>query len=283
VKHIMTRPSIKLSRHVRRKVERFAEEEHVRLTNDVIAQSYISTLLKYLCYPLTWMLSYVKQLISNIYSLLDHQSILTCILYICLMLILFKIIAYMVLRVCQAYANRCSYGKCKVKELIPVVCPDCRLNYCLRHRHPQDHQCKGYQDTGRKVSNTGYAALQRLNKTSTSNNSRQRNNVASVSNVPQRTLLTSLGKDLDRERRQRQQVNARSMNGMSEDEALQQALKASLEQDNNTSTSQQEESDLELARRLQREEEEARRQRRLRDQQQRNAAESSSDSRCHVS
>jgi len=186
----------------------------------------------------------------------------------------------------KAYANRCSYGKCKVKELIPVVCPDCRLNFCLRHRHPQDHQCKGYQDTGRKVSNTGYAALQRLNKTSTSsNNSRQRNNVASVSNVPQRTLLTSLGKDLDRERRQRQQVNARSMNGMSEDEALQQALKASLEQDNNTSTSQQqqEESDLELARRLQREEEEARIQRRLRDQQQRNAAEASSDSRCHVS
>lgn len=30
---------------------------------------------------------------------------------------------------------------CKQKELIPVLCCDCKKNFCLRHRHPADHQC----------------------------------------------------------------------------------------------------------------------------------------------
>jgi len=185
----------------------------------------------------------------------------------------------------KAYSNRCSFSKCKVKELIPVVCQVCRRNFCLRHRHPQDHDCKGYQDTGKKISNSGYAALQRLNKTSasSSNSSRQRSRPSNtVSNAPQRTYLTSLGKDLDRERRERQQMNARSLNGMSEDEALAQALKQSLEEEQNE-TMTQEERDMELARQLQREEEDARLRQRLRDQQQRTTESNAEDSRCHIS
>ncbi|CAB3398819.1 unnamed protein product [Caenorhabditis bovis] len=42
----------------------------------------------------------------------------------------------------KIYTNRCSVKGCKKKELIPVVCPDCKLNYCLRHRHEKDHNCE---------------------------------------------------------------------------------------------------------------------------------------------
>lgn len=40
-------------------------------------------------------------------------------------------------------ANRCSLQGCKIKEMIPVVCKECKKNYCLRHRFPDDHKCEG--------------------------------------------------------------------------------------------------------------------------------------------
>lgn len=43
----------------------------------------------------------------------------------------------------QIFVNRCSLKGCKGKEVIPVVCNECTLNYCLKHRHPTDHQCEG--------------------------------------------------------------------------------------------------------------------------------------------
>lgn len=32
---------------------------------------------------------------------------------------------------------------CKQKEMMPVVCPECQKNFCLSHRHAQDHKCEG--------------------------------------------------------------------------------------------------------------------------------------------
>lgn len=43
----------------------------------------------------------------------------------------------------KVFTNKCSVRKCKTKEVIPVVCDECRQNYCLKHRHPTDHQCDG--------------------------------------------------------------------------------------------------------------------------------------------
>lgn len=43
----------------------------------------------------------------------------------------------------KVFTNRCSVKKCKTKELMEVTCNECGLNYCLKHRHPSDHQCKG--------------------------------------------------------------------------------------------------------------------------------------------
>ncbi|CAG9128706.1 unnamed protein product [Plutella xylostella] len=43
----------------------------------------------------------------------------------------------------KVFTNRCSYRNCKAKEMIPVVCSECTLNYCLKHRHTADHACEG--------------------------------------------------------------------------------------------------------------------------------------------
>jgi len=59
----------------------------------------------------------------------------------------------------KVYTNRCSKKGCKRKELVPIKCEKCRLNYCLKHRHEQDHSCQGFQGTGRVVSSAGAAAL----------------------------------------------------------------------------------------------------------------------------
>lgn len=41
------------------------------------------------------------------------------------------------------FTNKCSYKRCKTKEVMPVICNDCALNFCLKHRHPSDHSCEG--------------------------------------------------------------------------------------------------------------------------------------------
>uniref|UniRef100_A0A8P0SDR5 Zinc finger AN1-type containing 1 n=1 Tax=Canis lupus familiaris TaxID=9615 RepID=A0A8P0SDR5_CANLF len=36
----------------------------------------------------------------------------------------------------------CSFKDCAEKELVPVTCPYCEKNFCLRHRHQSDHECE---------------------------------------------------------------------------------------------------------------------------------------------
>lgn len=43
---------------------------------------------------------------------------------------------------------------------MPVLCDKCSLNYCLRHRHPQDHSCTN--STAKGVSKGGLAAMSRM-------------------------------------------------------------------------------------------------------------------------
>ncbi|KAG6454147.1 hypothetical protein O3G_MSEX008514 [Manduca sexta] len=43
----------------------------------------------------------------------------------------------------KVFTNRCSYKGCKTKEMVPLVCGECSLNFCLRHRHATDHACEG--------------------------------------------------------------------------------------------------------------------------------------------
>ncbi|XP_057672509.1 AN1-type zinc finger protein 2A-like [Diorhabda carinulata] len=43
----------------------------------------------------------------------------------------------------KVFTNKCSFYKCKTKELLPVICEDCSKNFCIKHRHPADHACEG--------------------------------------------------------------------------------------------------------------------------------------------
>ncbi|KAI4462381.1 arsenite inducuble rna associated protein aip-1-related [Holotrichia oblita] len=43
----------------------------------------------------------------------------------------------------RVFTNKCSRKGCKNKEVVPVLCGDCNMNFCLKHRHPVDHQCQG--------------------------------------------------------------------------------------------------------------------------------------------
>lgn len=36
----------------------------------------------------------------------------------------------------------CSKSKCNGRELTPIQCDDCQLQFCLKHRLPMDHDCK---------------------------------------------------------------------------------------------------------------------------------------------
>ncbi|XP_069473027.1 AN1-type zinc finger protein 2A-like isoform X4 [Ambystoma mexicanum] len=43
----------------------------------------------------------------------------------------------------KIYTNRCLKPGCKQKEMMKVICDQCHGNFCLKHRHPLDHECKG--------------------------------------------------------------------------------------------------------------------------------------------
>ncbi|XP_041357276.1 AN1-type zinc finger protein 2A-like [Gigantopelta aegis] len=184
----------------------------------------------------------------------------------------------------KVYTNKCSFKSCKQKELVPVKCDKCHKNFCLRHRHELDHNCQGYENTGQGISNAGAAAVSR-SKTS--------GLFGMFQSKPQQTPLSSVGRDLDRERRERQVQHRTAFSstqsvqaGMSEDEAFARALQLSMaeSQSQQTPTSQpqknlteQEKEDMLLAQALAASEEEAVRERRRREQSQRQK------STCHLS
>uniref|UniRef100_A0A8C2TMS9 Zinc finger AN1-type containing 2B n=1 Tax=Coturnix japonica TaxID=93934 RepID=A0A8C2TMS9_COTJA len=59
----------------------------------------------------------------------------------------------------KIYTNKCLKPGCKQKEMMKVICEQCHNNYCLKHRHPLDHDCAG---AGRPLSKAGEEeALQR--------------------------------------------------------------------------------------------------------------------------
>ncbi|KQK84454.1 AN1-type zinc finger protein 2B-like protein [Amazona aestiva] len=43
----------------------------------------------------------------------------------------------------KIFTNKCLKPGCKQKEMMKVICDQCHKNYCLKHRHPLDHDCSG--------------------------------------------------------------------------------------------------------------------------------------------
>ncbi|KAG8265634.1 zinc finger, AN1-type domain [Homalodisca vitripennis] len=60
----------------------------------------------------------------------------------------------------KVFTNKCSMKGCKGKEIVRVVCNECSLNFCLRHRHTADHKCQGRQAATRNLA--AQAATARL-------------------------------------------------------------------------------------------------------------------------
>jgi len=52
----------------------------------------------------------------------------------------------------KVFSNKCNKAKCKKKELVPCICETCKLNFCLTHRHPADHDCAGPQISSRAAA-----------------------------------------------------------------------------------------------------------------------------------
>lgn len=194
----------------------------------------------------------------------------------------------------KVYTNKCSFKSCKQKELIPVQCDKCLKNFCLRHRFEDDHNCSGFEGTGKGMSKQGAAALSRLQGSTSSPPVQPKKN----NPPPQRSSqLSNIGSQLNRERQERQQGSqgrqltqeqARTAQaGLSEEEAMARAIQMSLAetqkpQENNQGLSQEDE-DLLLAQALAASEEEARRETQRRRQQQQRQQQDSNKTSCEVS
>ncbi|KAK7792002.1 hypothetical protein R5R35_004205 [Gryllus longicercus] len=61
----------------------------------------------------------------------------------------------------KVFNNKCSAKGCKVKEVIPVICNKCKLNFCLKHRHEADHQCEGEAGASRRKAMEAALARQK--------------------------------------------------------------------------------------------------------------------------
>uniref|UniRef100_A0A671RA19 AN1-type zinc finger protein 2A-like n=1 Tax=Sinocyclocheilus anshuiensis TaxID=1608454 RepID=A0A671RA19_9TELE len=152
----------------------------------------------------------------------------------------------------KIFTNKCSKGGCKQKEMIRVTCDQCHLDYCLKHRHPLDHDCK---TDGKPVSKSGLVrSLEDYVFSGTCcsllPHSAQRINAASspmVSPTAQNVIPPSASFQV----------------GLTEEQALQRALEMSLAESARASQptlSPQEQEDLALAQALAASEEEYRRQ-----------------------
>ncbi|XP_045110165.1 AN1-type zinc finger protein 2A-like isoform X2 [Portunus trituberculatus] len=80
----------------------------------------------------------------------------------------------------KIYTNKCSADGCKTKEMIPVLCESCRQNYCLRHRHPSDHDCKG-PTSAKEQALMAALARSKTSKSSSSSNNNSRSQSSSSS------------------------------------------------------------------------------------------------------
>ncbi|XP_054164253.1 AN1-type zinc finger protein 2A-like [Oppia nitens] len=132
----------------------------------------------------------------------------------------------------KIFKNKCSVKGCKQKELMPLMCNECSLNHCLKHRHPADHNCQPKAlSTSRPavMSMSGSAAMKRFEQIKT--------------NVTQKVVQISNQMKPNYETGSRSHSNSNYNNAVkvqgnfSEDEALARALQQSMIEENHSSDS----------------------------------------------
>ncbi|NXF11608.1 ZFN2B protein, partial [Smithornis capensis] len=122
----------------------------------------------------------------------------------------------------QIFTNKCLKPGCKQKEMMKVICDQCHKNYCLKHRHPLDHDCTG---AGRPLSKAGHAAVTRAQASSS------KIVTASSSGAAQPADSSSSPASARAAASQTCSTSPPAVmlqNGLSEEEALQRALEMSL-------------------------------------------------------
>ncbi|XP_051839477.1 AN1-type zinc finger protein 2B isoform X1 [Antechinus flavipes] len=170
----------------------------------------------------------------------------------------------------KIFTNKCTRPGCRQREMMELTCERCSRNFCLKHRHPLDHECPGHRLPS---SQPGHAAISRaqglgsstppepgpgLARTSPPSHSRYvclRSSPPCFSPVlPSPCYVFLLSP------RAAESPTHALQNGLSEDEALQQALILSLTEGKPVAPRTQEEEDLALAQALSASEEEYRKQ-----------------------
>eukprot|EP00053_Salpingoeca_punica_P009826 m.88388 g.88388 ORF g.88388 m.88388 type:complete len:258 (-) comp15183_c1_seq1:1419-2192(-) len=115
----------------------------------------------------------------------------------------------------KIYPNSCHAKGCKAREAMQLICSECHLNHCLRHRFPTDHQCnpKAAAEAAAKAAQIRTAAAKAAKASSASTSK------SSSLSAPKPVSLAQSGKQLDEER-------ARRKAQMAADEALARSLQA---------------------------------------------------------
>ncbi|XP_068140878.1 AN1-type zinc finger protein 2A [Drosophila tropicalis] len=130
----------------------------------------------------------------------------------------------------KIYTNRCNAKGCKRKELIPVKCSQCHLNFCLRHRHTSDHDCQSQakkEDTSKSSQSIFKITSDPRSKAAQAAENRRQNK-------PTNAFFNSNPRPRPVQATQVQNIQG----NMSEDEALARALALSImEQDDNATSS----------------------------------------------
>ncbi|XP_017105726.1 AN1-type zinc finger protein 2A [Drosophila bipectinata] len=129
----------------------------------------------------------------------------------------------------KIYTNRCHAKGCKRKELVPVKCSQCHLNFCLRHRHTSDHDCQPVSQQAPATTSLS-GAWQSIFKSSGSDT---RSMAAQAAERRRQTKSTNNSSNSNPRPRPVQAAQVQNIQGnMSEDEALARALALSImEQD----------------------------------------------------
>eukprot|EP00076_Gallus_gallus_P042670 XP_025008208.1 AN1-type zinc finger protein 2B isoform X1 [Gallus gallus] len=149
----------------------------------------------------------------------------------------------------KIFTNKCLKPGCKQKEMMKVICEQCHKNYCLKHRHPLDHDCTG---AGRPLSKAGHAALTRAQASPPQTGGTSSSAARPAGSPPCPAPARGVGAAVPQVRSTSPPA-AVLQNGLSEEEALQRALEMSLAESARGSAqppSTQEEEDLALAQAL---------------------------------
>ncbi|NWX39044.1 ZFN2B protein, partial [Steatornis caripensis] len=148
----------------------------------------------------------------------------------------------------KIFTNKCLKPGCKQKEMMKVICDQCHKNYCLKHRHPLDHDCSG---PGHPLSKAGHAAVARAQASSSKTVTALSSGAARPADSPSSPAPARAAA------LQTHSISPPAVmlqNGLSEEEALQRALEMSLAESARSSahppSSTQEEEDLALAQAL---------------------------------